>query len=230
MRRFLVFSMLACAGLQLTGILPKIRHFRHHLACVIAESPALLQYFHSQAESLVMSDKEWSGLMAAAQKGDGVRYRQLLDEIRPWLKRYFGTRLPPAMVDDAVQDTMFALHEKRNSYDASRPFGPWLVAIARYKWIDRLRALRKSATQPISEDIAIEDHGAAIQTATTLEKLLADLKPAQAEVIRLVKMHGFSIEEASARTGQSASLVKVNIHRGITRMMIAAQKQMQLDG
>ena len=97
MRRFLVFSMLACAGLQLTGILPKIRHFRHHLACVIAESPALLQYFHSQAESLVMSDKEWSGLMAAAQKGDGVRYRQLLDEIRPWLKRYFGTRLPPAM-------------------------------------------------------------------------------------------------------------------------------------
>ncbi|MGZ5922051.1 MAG: sigma-70 family RNA polymerase sigma factor [Rhizomicrobium sp.] len=177
-----------------------------------------------------MSDKEWSRLMAAAQKGDGVRYRQLLDEVRPWLKRYFGTRLPPAMVDDAVQDTLFALHEKRNTYDRARPFGPWLVAIARYKWIDRLRALRKTATLPISEDIAIEDHGAAVQTATTLEKLLSDLKPAQAEVIRLVKMHGFSIEEASARTGQSASLVKVNIHRGITRMMIAAQKQMQLDG
>ncbi len=72
--------------------------------------------------------------------------------------------------------------------------------------------------------------GAAVQSATTLEKLLSELKPAQAEVIRLVKMHGFSIEEASARTGQSASLVKVNIHRGITRMMIAAQKQMQADG
>jgi len=190
----------------------------------------LLQYSHFQAESLVMSDKEWSGLMRAAQKGDGLRYRQLLDELRPWLKRYFGTRLPPAMVDDAVQDTLFALHEKRNTYDATRPFGPWLVAIARYKWIDRLRALRKSATQPVGEDLAVEDHGAAVQSATTLEKLLSELKPAQAEVIRLVKMHGFSIEEASARTGQSASLVKVNIHRGITRMMIAAQKQMQADG
>jgi RNA polymerase sigma-70 factor (ECF subfamily) len=183
-----------------------------------------------KAESLPMSDKEWSGLMAAAQKGDASRYRRLLDEVRPWLKRYFGTRLPPAMVDDAVQDTLFAVHEKRNSYDPARPFGPWLVAIARYKWIDRLRALRKFATLPISEDIAIEDHGAAIQSATTLEKLLADLKPAQAEVIRLVKMHGFSIEEASAKTGQSVSLVKVNIHRGITRMMIAAQKQVQVDG
>ena len=177
-----------------------------------------------------MSDKEWSGLMAAAQKGDAMRYRRLLDEVRPWLKRYFGTRLPPAMVDDAVQDTLFAVHEKRNSYDPARPFGPWLVAIARYKWIDRLRALRKFATQPIGDDIAVEDHGAAIQSATTLEKLLGDLKPAQAEVIRLVKMHGFSVEEASVKTGQSVSLVKVNIHRGITRMMIAAQKQVQVDG
>ena len=56
------------------------------------------------------------------------------------------------------------------------------------------------------------------------------LKPAQAEVIRLVKMHGFSIEEAAAKTGQSASLVKVNIHRGIARMMIAARKQIQAEG
>ncbi|HXS07196.1 MAG TPA: sigma-70 family RNA polymerase sigma factor [Rhizomicrobium sp.] len=177
-----------------------------------------------------MSDKEWSAWMAAAQKGDGARYRRLLGEIRPWLKRYFSARLPPSMVDDAVQDTLVALHEKRNSYDPLRPFGPWLVAIARYKWIDRLRALRRSAALPISEDIAIEDHGAAVQSATTLEKLLGELKPAQAEVIRLVKMHGFSVEEASAKTGQSVSLVKVNIHRGITRMMIAAQRQVQLDG
>ena len=62
-----------------------------------------------------MSDKEWSAWMAAAQKGDGARYRHLLGEVRPWLKRYFSARLPPAMVDDAVQDTLVALHEKRNS-------------------------------------------------------------------------------------------------------------------
>ena len=172
-----------------------------------------------------MPDKDWSRLMVAAQKGDGASYRRLLDEVRPWLKHYFGARLPSVMVDDAIQDTLVALHEKRSTYDGGRPFGPWMVAIARYKWIDRLRALRKFATQPISDDMAVEDHGAAIQSATTLEKLLADLKPAQAEVIRLVKMYGFSIEEASAKTGQSASLVKVNIHRGIARMMVAAQKQ-----
>lgn len=177
-----------------------------------------------------MAAAEWGALMAAAQAGHGGAYRRLLVEIRPWLLRYYARRLPPGCVDDAVQEAMIAVHTKRATFDPARPFGPWLAAIARYKWIDRLRALRKSATLPISEDIAIEDHGAAIQTATTLEKLLSDLKPAQAEVIRLVKMHGFSIEEASAKTGQSVSLVKVNIHRGITRMMLAAQKQIQVDG
>jgi DNA-directed RNA polymerase specialized sigma24 family protein len=44
------------------------------------------------------------------------------------------------------------------------------------------------------------------------------LNPAQAEVIRLVKLKGASIQEASDATGQSTSLVKVNIHRGLKRL------------
>jgi RNA polymerase sigma-70 factor (ECF subfamily) len=48
--------------------------------------------------------------------------------------------------------------------------------------------------------------------------LLDTLKPAQSRVIRLVKLQGFSIEEASKATGQSAALVKVNIHRGLKRL------------
>jgi hypothetical protein len=40
-----------------------------------------------------------------------------------------------------------------------------------------------------------------VQSATTLEKRLTDLKAAQAELIRPVKMHGFSIEKVSAITG-----------------------------
>jgi RNA polymerase sigma-70 factor (ECF subfamily) len=48
--------------------------------------------------------------------------------------------------------------------------------------------------------------------------LLDTLKPAQSRVIRLVKLQGLSIEEASKATGQSAALVKVNIHRGLKRL------------
>jgi RNA polymerase sigma-70 factor (ECF subfamily) len=172
-----------------------------------------------------MADSDWSALMAAAQAGNAALYHRLLVEVDGWLRRYYGRRLPPAMVADAVQDTLMAIHEKRHTYDPVRPFEPWLAAIARYKWIDRLRAMKTAPTEALTEDIPTADHGDAVSSAWSLERLLRELKPAQAEVIRLVKLQGLSIEEAAARTGQSVSLVKVNIHRGLGRLSAIAQRQ-----
>ncbi len=171
-----------------------------------------------------MTDSGWGSLMAAAQRGETAPYRRLLDLLRRWLERYFRRRLPMAMVDDAVQDTLIAVHEKRHTYDPSRPFEPWLAAIARYKWIDRLRAMKRASFEELDESLGVQDHHAAVISAAVLEALLAELKPAQSKVIRLVKLEGFSIEEAATMTGQSPSLVKVNIHRGLGRMTAAAAR------
>ncbi len=62
-------------------------------------------------------------------------------------------------------------------------------------------------------------------SATVLEALLAQLKPAQSAAIRLVKIHGLSVEEAAATTGQSPSLIKVNIHRGLAKLTAIVQTQ-----
>jgi len=166
----------------------------------------------------------WGPLMLAAQAGDAVAYRRLLDEVRIWLERYYRRRLPADSLDDAVQDALVAIHSKRHTNDSARPFGPWLAAIARYKWIDRLRTMTAHRTEMLSDGDALPasmvtgDTGNAVLSATVLGDLLATLKPAQADVIRLVKLHGLSIEEAAAATGQSAALVKVNIHRGLGRL------------
>jgi RNA polymerase sigma-70 factor (ECF subfamily) len=165
----------------------------------------------------------WNALMAAAQAGHGGAYRRLLGEIREWLVRYFARRLPSALVDDAVQETLIAVHEKRHTYNPERPFRPWLTAIARYKWIDRLRAMGRQATEPLPDTLSEPSHESAVTSATVLHQLLGELKPAQAEAIRLVKIDGLSVEEASARTGQSVSLVKVNIHRGLARLAAIVQ-------
>ncbi len=156
--------------------------------------------------------------MAATQVGDANAYRTLLGELAVWLRRYYARRLPPAMTDDAVQDVLLAIHEKRHTYDPARPFGPWLAAIARYKWIDRLRSLKAEASEPLDENIGVPDHANSVIAGSTFQQLLAELKPPQAEAIRLVKLEGYSIEEASQATGQSISLVKVNIHRGLKRL------------
>lgn len=165
-----------------------------------------------------MDREAWGALMTAAQDGNGGAYRRLLSEVRVWLLRYYARRLPPGSVEDAVQEAMIALHAKRHTYDPGRAFGPWLAAIARYKWIDRLRAMKRTATDELPETLSVGDHESAVTSATVLKALLLQLKPAQAMAIRLVKLDGLSIEEAAARTGQSPSLVKVNIHRGLARL------------
>lgn len=170
------------------------------------------------------STDAWGELMVAAQGGNGGAYRRLLGEIDPWLRRFYARRLPPAMIEDAAQEALIAIHTKRHTYEPGRPFRPWLAAIARYKWIDRLRSMRREEADELGdEDVSVADHESAVTSASVLHRLLADLKPAQATVIRLVKLDGFSIEEASAATGQSASLVKVNIHRGLARLSALMQ-------
>ena len=117
----------------------------------------------------------------------------------------FRIRLAPKILRDATQDALLAIHNKRHTYQPSRPFGAWAMAIARYKWIDRIRDASRFAALSLDDEIAIEDHGEATICAATLDKLLDRLKPAQASVIRLVKLRGLSIARASGATGQSAA-------------------------
>jgi RNA polymerase sigma factor (sigma-70 family) len=166
----------------------------------------------------------WSGLMAAAQDGNGGAYRRLLGEVSAWLGRYFARRLPASEIDDAVQETLLAIHRRRHTFDPSQPFAPWLAAIARSKWVDQLRILERRPSEELPDDIATGDHESAVTSMSVLSSLMAELRPAQSQVIALVKLHGYSIEEASRQTGQSVSAVKVNIHRGLARLAATIEK------
>src|SRR5260370_30892707 len=103
-------------------------------------------------------DRARDAMMVAAQGGDAASYHRLLSEVAAWLRRYYARRLPPAMIDDAIQETLIAIHEKRHTYDPARPFGALLAAIARYKWIDALRALQTKPTEALDHDIPLADH------------------------------------------------------------------------
>jgi RNA polymerase sigma factor (sigma-70 family) len=160
--------------------------------------------------------------MAAAQGGESQAYEQLLRELDVWLRRYYARRLPAAAAEDARQDALLAIHAKRHAYAPSKPFGPWVAAIARYKWIDQIRDASRFAALSLHDEIPTEDHSEAAISAVAVDDLLKRLKPAQARVIRLVKLEGASIEGASGATGQSAALVKVNIHRGLKKLAALA--------
>jgi RNA polymerase sigma factor (sigma-70 family) len=173
--------------------------------------------------SLTAQD-DWGSLMVAAQNGHGGAYRRLLAEVSSWLTRYFQRRLPPGDVDDAVQETLLAIHRRRHTYDPHYPFGPWLAAIAKHKWVDQLRSLGRKPTDELPENLRVNDHEAAVISASVLASLLDELRPAQAQAILLVKVQGYSIEDASGETGLSPSAIKMNIHRGLARLTAFIEK------
>lgn len=174
---------------------------------------------------MVADEPTFARLMAATQDGDKAAANVLLSEVGVWLERYFRRRVPPHQIDDLVQEVLIAFYTKRDTFDSARPFLPWLAAIARYRWVDHLRKVYKHDGKELMEDDAVEDSDEEVILArVSLDRLFTQLPAKQAEVIELVKIGGFSVREASEKTGQSESLVKVNIHRGLKKLASMVEK------
>jgi DNA-directed RNA polymerase specialized sigma24 family protein len=70
--------------------------------------------------------------MTRTQDGDANAYAILLHEITPYLRRVIGRGWLDRCgdIESAVRDVLMTLHVVRHTYDASRPFEPWLLDIA----------------------------------------------------------------------------------------------------
>jgi RNA polymerase sigma-70 factor (ECF subfamily) len=158
-------------------------------------------------------------LMIRSLEGDSGAHRQLLDVLGRYLRGYFARRIGAAAaeVEDLVQETLLAVHLKRDSYDRSLPFTPWAYAFARYKLIDHLRRRSRSNQVPLEDAgalFAVEDaeEGA---VRTDLERLLQRLPDRQRTLLEDVKLQGLSIEEAAQKRGVTAVSARVMLHRSL---------------
>jgi RNA polymerase sigma factor (sigma-70 family) len=188
------------------------------LASTFAARPRRVPQTASKLQDWKRRSETWGCLMVAAQGGDSQAYAQLMRELDAWLRRYYARRLPHAAAADARQEALLAIHAKRSVYIPSTSFGAWVAAIARFKWIDRVREVARSAALSRHTEMPAEDHWDAAISAIVVHDLLRRLTPAQASAIRLVKLEGVSVKSAASATGQSESLLKVNIHRGLKRL------------
>ena len=163
-------------------------------------------------------------LWLRAQLGDETAYRQSLELIATRLRGFLRRRMQslPDDVEDLVQETLLALHLQRGSYDPTLAVSAWVTAIARHKLIDlwRRRGRRDvlhDALDDVDESLLalVADEGTARRD---LLGLLMALPKVQAEAIVMTKLEGLSVAEASARSGVSASAIKVQVHRGLKRL------------
>jgi RNA polymerase sigma-70 factor (ECF subfamily) len=181
-------------------------------------SPVLKLVKGAAAPSPQVRELDWSILMARAQDGDANAYRRLLESITPYLRANAARcHRDPSDVEDAVQDILLTLHAVRRTYDPARPFGPWLTAIAKRKLIDRLR--RQGRRRALEREF--EPAHETFEDMTKIHEIAAaldNLSPAQREAVRLTKIEGLSLKEASAVSGASVAALKVATHRAMLRL------------
>lgn len=172
-----------------------------------------------------ISDIDWTILMARSQDGDSAAYLRLLEEVTPYLRSLASRLLRNRQdMEDAVQDALLTLHSIRHTFDPARPFGPWLVAIAHRRFVDRLRhqgrvRARETPLTPEHETFAEpqanlderpDRHG--------LHGAIDSLPPLQRQAIRLLKLNEMSLKEAAAVSGSSVASLKTATHRALQNL------------
>lgn len=170
----------------------------------------------------------WSELMRAANRGDARAYGRLLQELAPVLRRMVSRSLHPgSSVDpeDVVQDTLLALHLKRQTWDDSRPLLPWVQAIARNKLADSLRR-RPCSGLPI-EDIAetLAAEPATISDGLDVRRVLTFLEGKTREIVTSISIEGASARQVAKRFGMTEGAVRVAFHRGVNSMARAVSSR-----
>jgi len=159
--------------------------------------------------------KQW---MVMGLAGDGAAHGQLLRALVPILRAFYRRRMGGREdeIEDLLQETLIAVHTRRATYDAARPFTSWLFAVARYKMIDHFRrGGRTCSIEGLDDILASEGFADASDAAADVERLLETIPAKQAAAIRATRIDGLSIAEAATRLDRGESDIKVSVHRGL---------------
>jgi RNA polymerase sigma factor (sigma-70 family) len=174
-------------------------------------------------------DEHLARLMRAAQAGDAGAYLELLRVITPRVRQIVGRRRGFASMDeveDLVQDVLLSLHSVRATYNAERPFMPWLLAIVRNRLADGARRHARTA----AHEVHVDDREVTFRSSSTntvkgssddvetLQQAIQSLPAGQRQAIELLKLHEMSLKEAAAASGSSIGALKVATHRAMATL------------
>jgi RNA polymerase sigma-70 factor (ECF subfamily) len=180
----------------------------------------------SRVSETQQTDRRLADLMRAAQDGDSGAYKCVLRACVPLAAATARRRgVPPDLVDDVVQDVLVTIHRALATYDPTRPFEPWLRAIAARRAIDALRRTGRQGAREVQDEIAYLNHAEDppdfVQDATDraeagrLRAAISALPPRQREAVEILGLREQTLEQASQATGSSKVALKVNFFRAL---------------
>ena len=171
-------------------------------------------------------------LMRDAQSGDERAYRALLAEVALRMRRLVRARAPwlgIADVEDIVQDILLALHTARATWDATRPFMPWIAGIARNRLADHARRyVRRQAFDQAASDLAEvfsstpgQTHAEGVVNLMSVRRAMDGLTTGERDAFEMVRLRQMSLSEAAKKRGSTVGAIKVAVHRASLKLKAA---------
>ncbi len=133
----------------------------------------------------------------------------------------------PEDAADALQDAYLSAFRRADSFRGDAQVTTWLHRVVVNACLDRLRALKVRAADPLPEDLdRLPDLGVtpadpvlASQQRGDVLAALGELNPDQRAALVLVDMQGYSVEEAALVLGCAPGTVKSRCARGRARLV-----------
>jgi RNA polymerase sigma factor (sigma-70 family) len=183
-------------------------------------------------------EERLAALMRSAQNGDANAYAALMQELAVRLRRIVRHRrafLAHADVEDLVQDVLLSVHAVRGTYDGTRPFIPWLLAITRNRLADAARRYaRHGAREVVVDDLDVTFFSERTNSMTVtygdpdaLKEAIADLPAGQRSAIEMLKLREMSLKDAAAASGTSVGALKVATHRAMDALRRKLKKDVE---
>jgi RNA polymerase sigma factor (sigma-70 family) len=184
------------------------------------------------------NEERLAALMRSAQRGDADAYAALMQELAVRVRQIVRHRrafLEHADVEDLVQDVLLSVHAVRATYDRTRPFLPWLLAITRNRLADAARRYARHGAHEVGvDDLDVTFFSNSTNTMTTmygdpeaLRDAIADLPAGQRSAIEMLKLREMSLKEAAAASGTSVGALKVATHRAMDALRRKLKKEVE---
>jgi RNA polymerase sigma-70 factor (ECF subfamily) len=125
--------------------------------------------------------------------------------------------------EDLVQESFLAAFQYLDSYDVTRPFGPWLMRIVLNRGANLRRSRARRETEPevdaVSPAPSALDESERAEAREVLTRALATLSERQRMIVTLFDVDGLTSTEIGEMLGLSPGTVRWHLHeaRGTLR-------------
>jgi RNA polymerase sigma factor (sigma-70 family) len=157
-------------------------------------------------------------LVQAACEGDTDAVETLLHQYQPSITRFAHRYCAAEDVEDAVQETLWAVYRKIGYLRTAQAFISWTFQIVRhhcYRMLAMHRQLAVVDLDPLTQaELLGEDDPLYQELKQDVVKALQALPLAYRQVLILRDLEGYTAPETSERLGITLEAVKSRLHRG----------------